>query len=1036
MEEENIDIIGIVLDTLKRDGIWFTQKTDPTYQEAPSYYKLDEYGDPDEKTMKKIEKEVKSLIGDGAVDISDAIELWKNDQMVDCRLDFIENLVTEFKAKPVVDGINAYENSVQFPSSIKVEAKEKKTEGAGAGYEILGGIENAQVNSFKIENTTESKYGERIFEISCDVDVDLTDLEFASYYYGSKLDFPMRAKITGLNLIDNDTYAEGEEPTVDDYGIRDALDGITFKARLGGGWSHVPFTGDFDAETEGNVYSAFYTDNVSINIDNAEVVDFMDKKIKGEMDETTYCVIDKDGDPVDDFENEDDAIKFAEENGYAEVVEKYHNYKLISADGSIDDDLYETGDTVWTKEDAEVEESKKVKMENMITLSDDDKQKYYIGKGIVGGQATPYDLYKIGTKYYNANGLEISKKDALNDMDNFKHIFGNKKTEEYDVDTYNKEQEELKKQYKDRIMKSATPEIINAFNDLNDILNDGGNLKELDGFYFPDDAITIVDLADKNYHLNSAMDLTTSNILNMVGNNDTFEQAIDELFADYDADSAYSWADNFVTVLGKLDFDLHNDGENDVYTFEVSLPDCDPLMFTADWSEEAAVKEYMENEGSMSKYTVDDISINYLDEPIPINENKKVEDYDDYVSIYDEIDDMLDYLVTDDKTKLELYNHFNSSSPLENLEGENEDVYDEWLFEFKLDNARKLKRYLNKLDDINSLEDSKCFDESKSFGRALRELKTEAKQDKTELTPEQKANKIANIGSLVNKAKYPFQLNAVVHTLGYIDQDLSNELKQKYNASTIHQDNLEDARTGIAQAILDKTGVDVLSTADDIVPAMENKNINFNKCTKEEHNQLRMTENDIDKFVYCKDYNELIEYVYKLTFSFDKLLSDKLINMLYSYEANGYSASEAGANIRQYLFKNNLIYMTDMTPEANSMKVENYQRRLEEVNNKSANAINDMLQAEGFDENSNAGKIVLKTQELFTALSDLGLNVDVTFDNGDSTTAVQLGTAGGKVMITINDADKPLKAFMAGNVELTGENLEMFKKIEDRIKTI
>lgn len=930
MEEENIDIIGIVLDTLKRDGIWFTQKTDPTYQEAPSYYKLDEYGDPDEKTMKKIEKEVKSLIGDGAVDISDAIELWKNDQMVDCRLDFIENLVTEFKAKPVVDGINAYENSVQFPSSIKVEAKTKKTEGAGAGYEILGGIENAQVNSFKIENTTESKYGERIFEISCDVDVDLTDLEFASYYYGSKLDFPMRAKITGLNLIDNDTYDEGEEPTVDDYGIRDALDGITFKARLGGGWSHVPFTGDFDAETEGNVYSAFYTDNVSINIDNAEVVDFMDKKIKGEMDETTYCVIDKDGDPVDDFENEDDAIKFAEENGYAEVVEKYHNYKLISADGSIDDDLYETGDTVWSADD-EVEESKKVK------------------------------------------------------------------TEDYDYDEYVKNQEELKKDYKDRIMKSATPEIINAFNDLNDILNEGGNLKELDGFYFPDDAITIVDLADKNYHLNSAMDLTTSNILNMVGNNDTFEQAIDELFADYDADSAYSWADNFVTVLGKLDFDIHNE------TVDESIP----------INESKKLQEHTE-----SGLELTDVN------------NHRVKPFVDYFK---------DSYPTANITKLWLEVIEGGWEPCVAFIEANGKIYRVYIAELNngiyMSDTNSIKltnsNFKSEYDYVS--ESKKIQTEVVSFGKALRKLKTEAK---TELTPEQRADKIANIGSLVNKAKYPFQLNAVVHTLGYIDQDLSNELRQKYNASTIHQDNLEDARTGIAQAILDKTGVDVLSTADDIVPAMENKNINFNKCTKEEHNQLRMTENDIDKFVYCKDYNELIEYVYKLTFSFNKILSDKLINMLYSYEANGYSASEAGANIRQYLFKNNLIYMTDMTPEANSMKVENYQRRLEEVNNKSANAINDMLQADGFDENSNAGKIVLKTQELFTALSDLGLNVDVTFDNGDSTTAVQLGTAGGKVMITINDADKPLKAFMAGNVELTGENLEMFKKIEDRIKTI
>lgn len=807
MDKENINIMELVLDTLNKDDLWFTQKTDPTYQEASSYYELDEFGDPTEKTIKKIEKEVNSLIGDGAVDIIDAIELWKNDQIAEFRLDFRDNLVTKFEPKPVVDNIKAYENSVQFPQSKKIEAKIKKTE-------------------------------------------------------------------------------------------------------------------------------------------------------------------------------------------------------------------------------------------NIINLSDDDKQKYYIGKGIVGGQATPYDLYKIDNKYYNANGLEISEKDALDDMDNFKHIFGDKKTEDYDVDTYNKEQAELKREYRDRIVKSITPEIKNAFNDLRDLLDDGEDKTELDGFYFPSDAITVVDMADKAYHLNSAMDLTTSNILNMVGNNDTIEQAIDELFADYDAESAYSWADNFITVLGKLDFDLHNDGENDVYTFEVSLPDCDPLMFTADWSEEAAVKEYMENEGSMSKYTVDDISINYLDEPIPINENKKVEDYDDYVSIYDEIDDMLDYLVTDDKTKLELYNHFNSSSPLENLEGENEDVYDEWLFEFKLDNARKLKRYLNKLDDINSLEDSKCFDESKSFGRALRELKTEAKQDKTELTPEQKANKIANIGSLVGRAKYPFQLNAVVHTLSFVDQDLSNKLRQTFNPATIKQDGIEDARNGIAQMIFDETGVDVL--APNMEFATESKNVNFNNCTKD-----KVIEAITDNFYSAFDSHGFRRKINKDT-TIEELM-DELHNFIEFENISKDDTRKAIKDVVSHLniqLKANLdelsIYLWYINgnyggtyEKVRKNKItENYQRRLEEVNNKSVNTIKDILQSDGFDSESNAGKIVLRTQDLFTALSDLGLDVDVTFDNGDSTSTVQLGTVGGKVVITINDPEKPLKAFMSGNVELTGDSLDKFKAIEDRIKTI
>lgn len=699
MDEENINIIELVLDTLNRDDLWFTQKTDPTYQEASSYYELDEFGDPTEKTIKKIEKEVNSLIGDGAVDIIDAIELWKNDQIAEFRLDFRDNLVTKFEPKPVVDNIKAYENSVQFPQSKKIEAKTKKTE-------------------------------------------------------------------------------------------------------------------------------------------------------------------------------------------------------------------------------------------NMINLSDN--------------------------------------------MDNFKHIFGDKKTEDYDVDTYNKEQAELKREYRDRIVKSITPEIKNAFNDLRDLLDDGEDKTELDGFYFPSDAITVVDMADKAYHLNSAMDLTTSNILNMVGNNDTIEQAIDELFADYDAESAYSWADNFITVLGKLDFDIH------------------------------------------------------------IDESKKTEAFE-YISKYDELNDLLRLHANFDNDKMGLYNYFNSDAQMNTKF--DDDKYNDWLDDMKENHFDELYRYLQELDNDLDAEMGE-LNENKSFGRALRELKTEAKQDKTELTPEQKANKIANIGSLVGKAKYPFQLNAVIHTLSFVDQDLSNKLRQTFNPATIKQDGIEDARNGIAQMIFDETGVDVL--APNMEFATESKNVNFNNCTKD-----KVIEAITDNFYSAFDSHGFRRKINKDT-TIEELM-DELHNFIEFENISKDDTRKAIKDVVSHLniqLKANLdelsIYLWFINgnyggtyEKVRKNKItENYQKRLEEVNNKSANTIKDILQSDGFDSESNAGKIVLRTQDLFTALSDLGLDVDVTFDNGDSTSTIQLGTAGGKVVITINDPEKPLKAFMSGNVELTGDSLEKFQSIEDRIKTV
>ena len=115
---------------------------------------------------------------------------------------------------------------------------------------------------------------------------------------------------------------------------------------------------------------------------------------------------------------------------------------------------------------------------------------------------------------------------------------------------------------------------------------------------------------------------------------------------------------------------------------------------------------------------------------------------------------------------------------------------------------------------------------------------------------------------------------------------------------------------------------------------------------------------------------------------------------------------------------------------------ENYQKRLQEVNNKSANVIADAMQDPKFDAESNAGKIILRTQKLFTALSDKGLDVDVTLDNGESTTVIQLGTAGGKIVITITDDTKPLQAFISGNVEIEDDLLEEFNQVLECIKTV
>lgn len=780
MEEK--DIIEKVITKLNADDIWFTQKTDPTVEEAHNYYKLNEYGEPTEATIKNIVKEVNDLIGNGAVGIDDAIDLWESDQMIAYRLDYKDNLVTKFEPKPVVDNIEAYENPVQFPQSKKTEslsdnmteediknilktieelktakfsefteiyrnnnlppqvenycdttlmddnlhkvdnngdyivnkdqirkeliktlnwflpkakkteAKTKKTEGAGAGYEIRGTVLSAKVNNFEIIGNTTNQYNEKIYELKCDIDVKLEDVQFESYEYGGKIDFPIDGKVTYLIISENgNNDVEGDLTNSD---IESALDGAKIKEMLGGGWVHETFTGDFSGEFDGDVYGDYYALDFEMTLTQGTVVDFIDKKVDGVIDEVTYCVYDREGDPVDDFTDKDEAIEYAKKNDCIEVIEKYHDYELVDANGSIDDNSYEDGDIVWEREytknykfDDEVEESKKISEAKAENFTEDD--------------------YKKFCKFWV----------EAND-DNYVDFEGNE-PEEPPIRYYPHEDED-------------DSYLFHSFRDMFNDLEIG-------------EAI-LMDYEDGQVDELNKAGITEGDI-----------KKLDKQF---------------------------NYGLNEK-------------------TEEGAIVEYMKNEGASSGYTTDEAIVTYFDNPIPMTEAKKTG------------------ATFDDKVKA-------------------------------------IKKSLKK-------KDGRLSDE----------------------TAEEQAKKIA--GSMIKKENF-----------------------RSYK---------------------------------------KDETVNFNNCTKEK----------ID---------------------------------------------------------------------------EDYQKRLDEVNNKSQNIISDMFTSSDFDSDTPAGQIVMRTSEVFNALSDKGYDVDVAFDNGESTSAIQLGQQGGKVMITITNADQPLRAFTVGNFEVNDDNIKILQDIQDQISVL
>lgn len=153
---EDKEIIELLIQELIEAGEWFTTKKDPTFEEAPSYYELDQYGDPTENTKKKIVNEIKDYIGDGAVDIENAIELWINEATMQYKVSFIDNLVTQFEQKPVVDQIEAY--------PVNLQESFNKDE-----------VETLKADTTKIVSTHLAKSGPISFEINPEISLAVKD---------------------------------------------------------------------------------------------------------------------------------------------------------------------------------------------------------------------------------------------------------------------------------------------------------------------------------------------------------------------------------------------------------------------------------------------------------------------------------------------------------------------------------------------------------------------------------------------------------------------------------------------------------------------------------------------------------------------------------------------------------------------------------------------------------------------------------------------------------------------------------------------
>lgn len=130
MESQN-DILEVTLDRMEQEGVWFTTKDDKLYANAKDLYRLDKYGELEDKSKERLVNEVEQYLGDGAAFIIEAVDQWLEDNLAEGIIGYVDTLAMNFEIKPATEEITAYQEQGEKDlelGTLDEKGKEKKVE--------------------------------------------------------------------------------------------------------------------------------------------------------------------------------------------------------------------------------------------------------------------------------------------------------------------------------------------------------------------------------------------------------------------------------------------------------------------------------------------------------------------------------------------------------------------------------------------------------------------------------------------------------------------------------------------------------------------------------------------------------------------------------------------------------------------------------------------------------------------------------------------------------------------------------------------
>ena len=381
-----------------------------------------------------------------ATAIAEALNFFdsKRDWVTKINRDEIISLITNSPSQDVLcESIIEKVNATPFTKSLKESKKKKESkklneglnkkplrEGPGAGYTVRGAI--SSLSDIKVIDVKEGKndYEDDIVTVSATANCRIHDVSASSYYYGRAIvggaEIPATFEIN-FTYYASDFNGESPEQVVKYY------NDFVFECGIGGGWTHVTFDGVIEGDyndVKDDPYGCD-TNTFKIVITNENVIKDIDNAVTGDDWYDSFDVIDIDGDIVDSFDNQDDAIAYAKKNRYVAVEHRQYQGALMSDFESEDIlDEYNEG-TVWERDyekqykfdDDDTNEGLKESRDDIQTKATKmmSVKKYYIDMAWKNGKTWKTDPMTLD-EISKSVGAKVSEKQFVDMMsDNIKH---------------------------------------------------------------------------------------------------------------------------------------------------------------------------------------------------------------------------------------------------------------------------------------------------------------------------------------------------------------------------------------------------------------------------------------------------------------------------------------------------------------------------------------------------------------------------------------------------------------------------------------